>query len=87
MRKPQPLKLRLVERDISQRSLARVVGCSEQWLGEVANGYAQPSAELAAAIAEALGEPVEDLFRAEGPEAPRRRRRFAGDTEILRGAS
>lgn len=62
---PQPLKGVLALRRISQAALARELNVSRTYLGKIVNGWWRPSRRVAVAIAELLGEPVEDLFRRE----------------------
>lgn len=62
--KPQPLKAVLVMRRVSQRSLARALGISENYLSRIVNGYYPPTRSVAMRIADFLGHPEAALFRA-----------------------
>jgi len=64
--KPQPAKGILALRRITNRELARHLGCTPEWVGRVLNGYVRPPDRLKAAVAELTGAPESELFREEG---------------------
>jgi putative transcriptional regulator len=51
------------ELDLTQAALAEQVGVSRQTIVAIENGGYAPSVYLALALSDALGEPVESLFR------------------------
>lgn len=77
---PQPAKAVLALRRISNRSVARQLGCSEAWVGRVVNGLAPPSARFRRELAALLTLPEELLFRPGDKQAAK----YPGDT-TLRG--
>lgn len=74
----QPLKAYLALRRISITGFAEVIGRSRHYTGRVANGDAEPSAELRRQIAEALDFPEDRLFRPQPPPPAR----YPGDEAI-----
>lgn len=79
MPNPQPAKALLALRRISIVALAEHVGVTPWYLGRILNGYERPSARVTDAVSDALGEPVEALFRAEDLEP---RERHPGDETL-----
>ena len=65
LEQPQPIKSYLAEHRITIRALAACTGRDRHHLGRVINGRCRVTPSLAADVATALGEPVEQLFRPE----------------------
>ena len=63
---PQPIKGVRVLRGITNQQLARMIGRSPTWTCTVLNGWEQASEAFMQDAAEALGVPLDDLFRPGG---------------------
>lgn len=50
------------EKKMSQNDLVKALNVSRQTVSSIENGRYNPSLDLAFAIAEALGEPIEKIF-------------------------
>ena len=57
------LKARFFERGLSQLQVARAVGISDSMLSKVVHGWIEPSKEIKAKVAHALGCKVEEIFK------------------------
>lgn len=62
-----------LERGLSLRALARVVGVSASLVSQIETGKSQPSVSTLYAITQALGISIEDVFEAEETEATEQR--------------
>ena len=62
---PQPPKGILALRRITNRQLARELGCTPEWVGRVLNGYVRPPDRFKAAVVELTGASEAELFREE----------------------
>ncbi len=60
---------RLLNGDVTQEQLARLVGCSRQTINSVENGKFVPSIKLVLSIARVLKVPVEEIFFLEETES------------------
>ena len=52
----------LVDKDITQKELAKAMGVSEPYISYVVNGYETPSAEMRKKIARFLGVKEKEIF-------------------------
>lgn len=55
---------------LSLREMARMTSISNAYLSQVERGLHEPSLRVMRSVAEALGVPVEELYRRSGEEAP-----------------
>ena len=56
------IKMKILERGISQFELSRIIGVSDAYLSKVIRGWINPTPEISQRIAEALGCQIEEIF-------------------------
>lgn len=56
------LKIKRIERNLSQKELAKIVGISNQSISDYENGRLNPSYEIMGKISEELNATVDELF-------------------------
>ena len=61
------LKIAIVEADTTQRKVARAAGMPESRLSDIVRGWTTPRPDECAALARALGQPVDRLFDSSQP--------------------
>jgi len=72
MRKFSSTQLRVLQGEVSPEALASAAGVSRWTFDRWCRGEVEPRASQAAAIADALGVPIDHLYDADPPEAEAR---------------